>query len=222
MRVIAGQAKGHRLKAPKASSTRPTAGKIKGALFAMVESMLRADALHEVDADLADLWAGRRVLDLYAGTGALGIEALSRGAAFADFVEARPHCCQLIAQNLCHTGLSARGGVHCVSVAHFLRAASSLAPPPAYDIILMDPPYADPDLARTVGEVAASALVRSAALLAVLHWRRVPLEDAYGNLRRIRARRHGDTCVSIYLWCPELGGGAKVHKRLERHCSLAS
>lgn len=210
MRVIAGQAKGHRLKAPKDTSTRPTAGKIKGALFAILESILRGGASPGAEADLAELWAGRRVLDLYAGTGALGIEALSRGAVFADFVEARPHCCQLVAENLRHTQLSARGRVHCVSVAHFLRAASSIAPPPAYDIILMDPPYADPDLAHTVGEIAASALAKSGALLAVLHWRRVLLEDAYGHLQRIKVRRHGDTCLSIYLWGPEPGAGEAI------------
>jgi len=179
VRVIAGEAKGHHLKAPRGLATRPTADKIRGAIFAMVESLLDLE--------------GARVLDLYAGSGALGIEALSRGAAWADLVEASAGCCRLIAENLAHTKLAELARVHCRPVEQALWTF-----PGKYDLILLDPPYADPGLPGLLERLAGSALLQPGALVVAEHSKRTPLAASYGRLVRLKERRHGDTVVSIY------------------------
>ena len=120
MRVIAGKAKGHGLKSLRGSGIRPTSDMIRGAIFSMLESV-------------ATDWS--RVLDLYAGTGALGIEALSRGAEWADFVEKNPRLCALIKENLERTGFTPQGNVYCVSAAKALLILAfgfTLEPMPTY------------------------------------------------------------------------------------------
>jgi 16S rRNA (guanine966-N2)-methyltransferase len=180
MRVITGLAKGHRLKAPKGMGTRPMLDRVKEALFSVLEGYgpIRG-----------------RVLDLYAGTGSLGIECLSRGAADADFVEQRAHVCRIIRENLEHTRLLDRGHVHQMPVRRFLDLAH---PEEKYAIILMDPPYADPAIEDTIRAVSASGLLADEGLLTVGHSPRVTLADSYERLRRRKFRRLGDSCFSIY------------------------
>src|SRR5687767_9502577 len=108
MRVIAGEAKGARLKGPPSFGTRPMSDKIKGALFSMLGSL-------GVEPD--------RVLDLYAGTGSIGIEALSRGAEWADFVEQNAAACAVVRANLDHTKFAESARVHQLPVAAFLGRA---------------------------------------------------------------------------------------------------
>ncbi|MHB1415546.1 MAG: RsmD family RNA methyltransferase [Chloroflexota bacterium] len=200
MRVIAGSAKGRPLHAPRGQAVRPTSDKIKGSIYSMLESMLVA-RLPESEEGYAQaqIWEDKRVLDLYAGTGALAIEALSRGAAFASLVEASQAACRIIRRNLKETGLEAKAHLHCVTVQSALREDSVLRTEGSYDIITLDPPYADPALAGVVEAVAASALVHQNTLVVVEHSRRVALEDEYEGLARIRERTHGDTTVSIYV-----------------------
>src|SRR5947209_2339665 len=119
MRVVAGEVKGHRLKAPAGMETRPTSDKVREAVFAT----------------LGDFFVDDSVLDLFAGTGALGIEALSRGAETAVFVERRPQACAVIKENLKHTRLEARSRVLCMPVA---RALELLHEP--FGLVLLDPP----------------------------------------------------------------------------------
>ena len=114
MRVIAGSARGHNLKGPKSDATRPTSDMVRGAMFAILESMVDLE--------------GARVLDLYAGTGALGIEALSRGAAWCDFVEDDRATCRIIAENLAHTKLADLARVHCHTVERVLGHPDMLGP----------------------------------------------------------------------------------------------
>ncbi|HEX9370801.1 MAG TPA: 16S rRNA (guanine(966)-N(2))-methyltransferase RsmD [Roseiflexaceae bacterium] len=180
MRVITGSAKGHRLKAPKGMTTRPMLDRVKEALFSVLEGYgpIRG-----------------RVLDLYAGTGSLGIECLSRGAAWADFVEQRAHVCKIIRENLEHTHFDARARVHQMPVGRYLAAAR---PAEKYDIIVMDPPYADPAIEDTIRAVSASGLLADDGLLIVGHSPRVPLADSYDLIRRRKFRRLGDSCFSIY------------------------
>src|SRR5262245_53534310 len=180
MRVITGSAKGHRLKAPKGMGTRPMLDRVKEALFSVLEGYgpIRG-----------------RVLDLYAGTGSLGIECLSRGAAWADFVEQRAHVCRIIAENLEHTHLQDRARVHQMSVGRYLETAH---PEEKYAIILMDPPYADPAIEDTIRAVSASVLLADEGLLIVGHSPRVTLAESYEQLRRRKFRRLGDSCFSIY------------------------
>jgi len=145
-----------------------------------------------------------RVLDLYAGTGALGIESLSRGAAWADLVERDPRCCAAIKRNLREAGLAGQAHVYCCSVAKaltFLRGK--------YGIIFMDPPYADPSLKSQLGDLAASELIDEAfTTIVVLHSCHLPLDSAYAKFHVIKERYYGDTCVSIYQAgnriCPEM------------------
>jgi len=118
MRVISGSARGHQLKAPQGMTTRPMSDKIKGAVFSMLSNLL-----NQLDRD----WG--RVLDLYSGTGSIGIEALSRGASWADFVEINAGVCRIISANLEHTHLRDKARVNNRTVAAFLN--SPPAPPGA-------------------------------------------------------------------------------------------
>ena len=183
MRVIAGERRGFQLKGPAARCTRPMTDKIKEALFAMLASL-------GVEPE--------RVLDLYAGTGGLGIEALSRGAEWADFVEQNGAAAAVVRANLAHTRYSDVSRVYQEPVATFLARAARNAAIEPYDLIIMDPPYADPALLPTLERIGASPLVESATVLAIGHSPRVTLPDQAGRLQRLRLRCHGDSCFSLY------------------------
>jgi len=180
MRVIGGRLKGYRLKSLRGLDIRPTSDLIREAIFSMLESM-------DID------WS--YVLDLYAGTGALGIEALSRGAERADFVECNPRCCALIKQNLEHTKLTAEGNVYCMTVA---KALSLLGK--KYDIVFLDPPYSDPATTTILGKLASSSLVGENSTLILEHSRRVSPGPSYGSFHQTKSLSHGDTRVSVYKY----------------------
>jgi len=178
LRVITGTAKGHQLKVPRGVHVRPATDLVRGAIFSILENF-------------ASGWS--RVLDLYSGSGALGIEALSRGADWVDFVDRERRCCVMIQQNLEKTRLSARAHVYCCSVA---RALSFLDK--EYGIILMDPPYADLSVGKVVAQLASSKLVGTDTVVVVTHSPRLILEPAYGPLTLSREHRHGDSCIAVY------------------------
>jgi len=185
MRVIAGTARGRRLKSPPAwprggaSHVRPSSDLMRGAIFS---------ALASLDAGLS------RVLDIYAGSGALGIEALSRGAEWCDFVERDQATCAIIRENLRLTGFEAKAAVHCISAE---RAATHLRQP--YTLVLADPPYADADAPSVLQRLASSALVeRGYTILVLEHGARSEPAAAVGPLALLNSRRHGDSAVSIY------------------------
>lgn len=178
MRVVSGSARGFRLKGPPSSATRPMADKIKEALFSSLASL-------GVEFD--------RVLDLYAGTGSIGIEALSRGAAYADFVDQSAAACAVIRANLAHTKFADRSRIHTMPVTQFLARRGE-----PYDFVIVDPPYADPDIVETLAKVAASPLVQSGTVVAIGHWPRLSLPDTIGRMERLRERCHGDNCFSIF------------------------
>lgn len=154
------------------------ADKIKGALFNALASL-------GVEPD--------RILDLYAGTGSVGIEALSRGATSAEFVEHNRDAVAVIRGNLETTGFARRAQVHQQSVGAFI--ASRHGP---YDFVALDPPYADPEIITTLERLEASALVQSGAIIVIGHSPRVELPDRIGSLECLRHRCHGDSCFSIY------------------------
>lgn len=186
MRVITGSAKGHRLKAPKGMGTRPMLDRVKEALFSVLEGYgpIRG-----------------RVLDLYAGTGSLGIECLSRGASWADFVERSGHVCRIIHENLEHTHFDEQARVHNMSAGRYL---DTVRPEERYAIILMDPPYADPKIEDMIRAVADSRLLHDRGLFIVGHSPRVTLADRYEPFQRRKFRRLGDSCFSIYEYDPAL------------------
>jgi 16S rRNA (guanine966-N2)-methyltransferase len=184
MRVVAGERRGFQLKGPAGRFTRPMADRIKEAVF----SMLAALGVEPV-----------RVLDLYAGTGSLGIEALSRGAEWADFVEQHRAAAAVVRANLEHTRYADVSRVHQEPVAAFLtRAERNPAQTAPYDLIIMDPPYADPELVSTLERIGRSPLVESGTVLVIGHSPRVALPERAGRLARWRERCHGDSCFSLY------------------------
>ncbi|MCD6299972.1 MAG: 16S rRNA (guanine(966)-N(2))-methyltransferase RsmD [Dehalococcoidales bacterium] len=178
MRVIAGRAKGHQLKVPRGFTTRPATDLVRGAIFSILET-------------IASDWS--QVLDLFSGSGALGIEALSRGADWVDFVEHKPRCCGIIKQNLEKTRLSAQAHIYCCSVAKALSFLDK-----EYSIILMDPPYSDSSIGNVVTQLATSKLVGTKSVVVVTHSPHLSLESAYSPLKLIKERRHGDSCIAIY------------------------
>ncbi len=184
MRVIAGERRGFQLKGPAGKFTRPMADRVREALFSMLASL----GVEPV-----------RVLDLYAGTGGIGIEALSRGAESADFVERNAAAAAVIRANLAHTRYTDVTRVYQEPVSTFLsRAERNQADISSYDLIFMDPPYADPELVATLDRVGRSPLVESGAMLVIGHSPRVTLPQHAGRLRRLRERCYGDSCFSIY------------------------
>jgi 16S rRNA (guanine966-N2)-methyltransferase len=184
MRVIAGERRGFQLKGPAGKFTRPMADRVREALFSMLASL----GVEPV-----------RVLDLYAGTGGIGIEALSRGAESADFVERNAAAAAVVRSNLAHTRYTDVTRVYQEPVSTFLARAernqTDIAP---YDLIFMDPPYADPELVAMLERVGRSSLVESGAMLVIGHSPRVTLPQHAGRLRRLRERCYGDSCFSIY------------------------
>jgi 16S rRNA (guanine(966)-N(2))-methyltransferase RsmD len=178
MRVIAGKAKGHRLKFPKGTTTRPATDLVRGAIFSMLENM-------------ANNWTN--VLDLYSGSGAMGIEALSRGAGWVDFVDNEPRCCGIIKENLEKTRLAGNSRVHCRSVEKTIPSLNK-----EYDIVLMDPPYSNSSIGKVIHQLTESPLVTKDTTLVVTHSPRLPLASEYGEFKSVKEQRHGDSCISIY------------------------
>ena len=178
MRVITGKAKGHRLKVPKGTTTRPATDLVRGAIFSILETA-------------TDDWA--QVLDLFSGSGALGIEALSRGAGWVDFVERKPRCCDIIKVNLEKTKLIEQAHVYCCSVAKALSFLNK-----EYNIILMDPPYSNPTTENLVTQLATSKLVGKDSIVVVTHSPHFPLSPIYASLSLVKEHRHGDSYIAIY------------------------
>ena len=178
MRVISGAARGRPLRAPKGMRTRPMADKIREAAFSTLWSL-------GVEPE--------RVLDLYAGSGSVGIEALSRGAEYADFVEQAGDAVVVIRQNLGSTGLGDRGRVHRMPVQRFIDAARE-----PYDFVIMDPPYADDDIQEVIERLSASAAVNDGTVLLLGHAPYLKLPEQVGRFVRIRHRCHGDSCFSVF------------------------
>lgn len=190
MRIISGSARGRRLKGPPSHATRPMTDKIRGAVFNSLASL-------GVEP--------QQVLDLFAGTGAIGIEALSRGADHADFVDMGREPCAIIRDNLRVSGFDRIGQVHQTSVAAFIQRANR-----AYDFIVMDPPYADPEIIPTLENLAKSRLVQSGTIVVLGHSPRVTPPDRVGPLEALRHRCHGDTCFSIYEAVDDAEGKPEV------------
>ena len=135
-----------------------------------------------------------RVLDLFAGTGALGMEALSRGAVWADFVEVHGGSCREIRRSLEELGLDERGRVHKGAVPKALDGLEG-----GYDLIFLDPPYDMEDWRGVMERIGDGNLVRDDGLVAAEHSSRRPLEGAYGRLVRTDHRDYGDAALSIFV-----------------------
>lgn len=186
LRVIGGDARGVTLVQPRGVATRPTSARLREALFGMLEA---------VGADLG------AVLDLYAGTGALGIEALSRGDGRCTFVEADARAAAAIRANLERTGFATRARVVHAAVGRWRPPGGA-----AYALVLADPPYDDVTAWGAIERTVAGARTPH-AMLAVEHAGRASAPAQLGGLPLWRDRRHGDAAVAIYR-APHPGAAA--------------
>jgi 16S rRNA (guanine(966)-N(2))-methyltransferase RsmD len=184
MRIIAGLLRSRTLQAPPGLATRPTSDRLRETLFNV----------------LAPHIEGTTFLDLYAGSGAVGIEALSRGAAHVSFVERAPAALSVLRANLERLGLKAGFRIHTGSVGAFLRKPP-LNEAKAFDVVFLDPPYdAAQEYAATLGLLGSSAAAFLApnAVVIAEHRRKEKLEDMYGALIRTRLLEQGDAALSFY------------------------
>jgi len=187
VRVIAGVARGFPLKGPPGPATRATSDKVRGAIF-------DALVLYLEDA---------RVLDLYAGTGALGVEALSRGAASCLFVEKAAAACRVIEVNVRATKLADSALVWPMTVERALDRLEKggVVPPefnPPYDILTLDPPYGAPGIADVIERVSRPGLVARGGFVVLEHDKRWSPPADPGALRLRRTRLYGDTGVTLW------------------------
>jgi 16S rRNA (guanine(966)-N(2))-methyltransferase RsmD len=176
LRVISGTLKGRRLLTPSGRAVRPTSDRLRETLFNV----------------LAPRIAGARVLDGYAGTGAVGIEALSRGARSVTFVERDPAAVRLIRENLARCGLEDG----CMIVRANLTAAGERLGGRYFDLILLDPPYHGIDLTEVIA--ASGNWLAADGLLVLEHARRVDAPSKAGSLRRVRDLVSGDSALAFY------------------------
>jgi 16S rRNA (guanine966-N2)-methyltransferase len=177
-RVTAGSSRGRLLKTPPGRATRPTTSLVREALFNIIGDSIR----------------GARVLDLFAGAGTLGIEALSRGAAAATFVERDRACANIVAENLAATGFAQQGDVAGADAIEWLRAhAGDLT---SYNLLLLDPPYRDSGALTATLQALDRAPLREQALVVVEHHRSQPL-PALRRLTAVRDRDYGTTRLTF-------------------------
>lgn len=178
MRITGGTARGRILKVPGNADIRPTTDRTREAIFSILQS---------AGVDLS------RCLDLYAGTGALGIEALSRGADWVDFVDKDRRCCEVIRENLKTVGFSDKAKVYCGDVMKTLEKLDG-----KYDAVFLDPPYADTSIGTVIGNLCALRLIKDTSFIIASHSSRTEMNESYGNLTIFKSRIYGDTAISIY------------------------
>ena len=180
MRVIAGIHRGRRLMGPKGQAIRPTADRVKEALFSI----------------LGERTIGARVLDLYAGTGSIGIEALSRGAAHVTFVETDREALRLMQSNLKACGVEPSARICSCEVSYFFRRETDPFHP--YDIVFCDPPY------QSVRDVIAlmnewdSRWLTADAVVILEHGRKTDIPPVMGPLSQVKRYGYGDTTLTRF------------------------
>ena len=177
MRVITGKAKGIALKTPDGMLTRPTADRVKEALFSIIQ--------FEVP--------GARVLDLFGGTGQLGIEALSRGAASAVFVDSRADACALIKENLRRTKLENLGRVVRGDYLEFLKRCTD-----TFDIVILDPPYAEVFLENALKTITEIDILQTGGIIVAERPLGKELPWEFDGYTRSRDYKYGKVLLTLY------------------------
>lgn len=183
MRVAGGDARGIRLKGPSVAGVRPTTERVRSAIFNIL------DAGQVMD---------QRVLDLYAGTGSLGIEALSRGAKWGDFVERNRRQGLDLQENLRRAGYADASRIHCTEVLRWLTQTALGVEP--YGLALLDPPYRMADLTPTLEALSDSGALQPDATVTVGHSSRITLPEQIRGLMRYDLRRYGDNAIAFYIF----------------------
>lgn len=179
MRIIAGEARGVRLAAPAGREIRPTLDRVREALFSILGPAL----------------PGCRFLDLYSGTGANGLEALSRGAAHADLIESDRTARALIKKNIERTKLGGRARLHALTLPEGLSRLPHQAP---YKFIYADPPHSFTGFASILAAIDAGGLLAPGGTLILEHATRTPVTDTIGGFRRVRVAVYGETTLSFF------------------------
>ena len=177
MRVITGKARGINLKTPEGLQTRPTADRVKEAMFSIIQFDI----------------PGARVLDLFGGTGQLGIEALSRGAKSATFVDASNTACNLIRENLKRTRLQEESRVICSDYLAFLGRCSE-----KYDIIFLDPPYAEVFLENALNRITEIDILQSGGIIITERPLEKELSMDFPGYSRSKDYKYGKVLLTIY------------------------
>jgi 16S rRNA (guanine(966)-N(2))-methyltransferase RsmD len=177
MRVITGSARGVSLKTPSGQLTRPTADRVKEALFSIIQFEI----------------PGANVLDLFGGTGQLGIEALSRGAAHAVFVDAREDACKLIRENLKRTSLEGNASVVRADYLQYLNRCKE-----RFHIILLDPPYAEVFLENSLKVITEIDILHSGGIIIAERPVGKDLPWDFPGFTRSKDYKYGNTLLTIY------------------------
>ena len=177
MRVITGKARGVNLKTPDGMKTRPTSDRVKEALFSIINFDI----------------PGANVLDLFGGTGQLGIEALSRGAKSATFVDAGDAACKLIKENLRRTKLEGEGKVVRSDYLDYLNRCRE-----KYDIIFLDPPYAEVFLENSLKRIAEIDILQSGGIMVAERPLGKELPWDFEGFTRSKDYKYGNTLLTIY------------------------
>lgn len=180
MRVIAGSRKGRRLLGPAGAALRPTSGRVKEALFSILGPRV----------------LGARVLDLYAGTGAIGIEALSRGASWVTFVEPHSASLRVLRANLSRCGFLSFADVQPCSAAAFLQRRPT--PEHLYSVVFADPPYGFTGNHTLLLLSELDAIIGYEAVVILEHSTKSVIPSAVGRFMRLRQYRYGDTTLSVF------------------------
>ena len=177
MRVISGKAKGVMLKTPDGMQTRPTSDRVKEAMFSIIQFDL----------------PGAKVLDLFGGTGQLGIEAISRGAQSAVFVDAREEACRLIRGNLAKAKLESQGKVIRCDYADYLKRSRE-----KYGIIFLDPPYAEVFLEKSLKIIEEIDILESGGIIIAERPLGKDLLCDFPGFSRSRDYKYGSTLLTVY------------------------
>ena len=183
MRVISGTCRGKKLSALPGAATRPTADRVKEALFSILASRI----------DFADL----QVLDICAGTGSLGIEALSRGAGSCCFIECNPSLKTILDKNLLVTRFQDRSEVGIMDALKALRVIADRDQ--RYDLAFLDPPYTSELYSGVLGALGSSGLLARGFILAAECSVRNPLAESYGLLKKFDRRIYGETALELFI-----------------------
>ena len=182
MKLVAGIQKGRRLKQPVTATLRPTSAKVREALFAI----------------LSDRIQDATVLDLYAGTGALGLEALSRGAAHVVFLDHDPTSLRVLRDNILRCASQEKSRVIRQDVNRFLRALPTGDDAERFDLIFVDPPYHTGEVESVLELLGRTPILSPSGILVMEHFSKQQLPARSGNLAQYRRTRYGDTTLSFY------------------------
>jgi 16S rRNA (guanine(966)-N(2))-methyltransferase RsmD len=179
LRIIAGYAKGRKLKSPENQDIRPTSDRVKEAIFSMIAFYI----------------PGKIVLDLFAGTGNLGLEALSRGAKFSVFVDNNREALKLVNQNIKLLGYKDKTSVvfsDALKALDLFRKRNE-----KFDIVFIDPPYRQSLYGEIIQSIAENDIIDRSGILIIEHPADIKLKDEYEGLKKIKEKKYGNTSITI-------------------------